>query len=317
MLLAGASAAGAQMKLSVCHRPPDDPSNYKTLAVGATAAAKHLAHGDLPGACVDHCAALCSAPDTCTAVIGTPDPARDRCICSTASRCDDGEACTLDSCSEDTCVNEPVPACVVGSQQFDIRRDPARLQESALGNLVADSLRWRHSSADAALVQSGALRQDFLCLPPVHGEAPCEITFDEAFAVLPFGNLAALITVTGAELTTALVNGLSPVCNAAVSATRFPQVSGLVVEFTCSGLTPVITGLWRAPDGPGGTLTAIGPEDSLRLATIDFLAEGGDGYSVFTPIPRETGESLLLSLTAYIRATSPVGQTVEGRIVQE
>ena len=45
----------------------------------------------------------------------------------------------------------------------------------------------------------------------------CEITWGEVFAVLPFGNRTTILTLTGAQLTTALVNGFSPVCDSAVT----------------------------------------------------------------------------------------------------
>ncbi len=38
--------------------------------------------------------------------------------------------------------------------------------------------------------------------------------------------------------------------------------------------------MWKAPDGPAGTLTPIGPTDTVRLVTNDFMFTGGDGYTV-------------------------------------
>jgi 2',3'-cyclic-nucleotide 2'-phosphodiesterase (5'-nucleotidase family) len=170
---------------------------------------------------------------------------------------------------------------------------------------------------DIALTNSGGLRADILCAPPSAGEAPCEITWGETFAVLPFGNTTVILTLTGAQLETALVNGFSPFCNPVISTGRFPQVSGLTVQFHCDGTTPVIDGMWKSPDGPGGSLTPIGPADTVRIVTNDFLFGGGDGYGVLgegTDVLR-AGHLLLDVVIGYITASSPVAPVVEGRIV--
>jgi hypothetical protein len=87
------------------------------------------------------------------------------------------------------------------------------------------------------------------------------------FAVLPFANRTVIETLTGAQLEQAFLNGFSPFCNPAIATGRFPQISGLAVTFECSGTTPVVTGMWTAPDGMGGTLTPIGPADTIRIVT--------------------------------------------------
>lgn len=38
-------------KVQICHRPPGNPDNSKTLSIGASAVAAHLAHGDTEGPC--------------------------------------------------------------------------------------------------------------------------------------------------------------------------------------------------------------------------------------------------------------------------
>jgi len=204
---------------------------------------------------------------------------------------------------------------VVGTQAFDVQRAPTRLYESAMGNLVADALRFRYAGVDAALTNSGSLRADLFCNPPSAGEAPCEITWGELFAVLPFGNRTVIETLTGAQLEAALLNGFAPFCNAAIGTSRFPQISGLLVTFACNGAAPAVTGMWLAP--PGALLVPIGPADSVRIVTNDFLFAGGDGYDalaegtdVLTP-----GDSVLDVTVDHIAAGSPVGPVVEGRII--
>ncbi len=75
---------------------------------------------------------------------------------------------------------------VIGTQQFDIKRAPTRLFESAMGNMVADAMRQQYPGVDAAYTNSGGLRADLNCTPPSASEQPCEITWGEMFSVLPF-----------------------------------------------------------------------------------------------------------------------------------
>jgi 2',3'-cyclic-nucleotide 2'-phosphodiesterase (5'-nucleotidase family) len=208
---------------------------------------------------------------------------------------------------------------VIGTQSSDILRDPTRLSESEMGNLVADAMRLRYPDVEAALTNSGGLRADLLMSPPSAGEAPGEITWGEVFAVLPFGNRTVILTLTGAQLEQAFLNGFSPACDPLIATGRFPQVSGLRVTYTCNGTTPVITGMWKAPDGPTGTLTPIGPTDSVRLVTNDFMYTGGDGYTALAQGTDvlQPGDALLDVVVDYIAANSPVDPAVEGRIVRE
>ena len=60
---------------------------------------------------------------------------------------------------------------MIGTQANDILRDPTRLHESEMGNMVADAMRAKYPSVDAAYTNSGGLRADLVCSPPSAGEA--------------------------------------------------------------------------------------------------------------------------------------------------
>ena len=185
-----------------------------------------------------------------------------------------------------------------------------------MGNMVADAMREKYPGVEAAITNSGGLRQDILLTPPSAGEQPGQITWGEVFAVLPFGNRTVILTLTGAQLREALLNGFSPVCNPAIATGRFPQVSGLRLAFHCAGTTPVIDQVAKV--GPGGALTPVGPADTVRFVTNDFMLTGGDGYTVFaqgTDI-LQPGDALLDVTIEYIAAHSPVAPVVEGRITR-
>jgi 2',3'-cyclic-nucleotide 2'-phosphodiesterase (5'-nucleotidase family) len=210
-------------------------------------------------------------------------------------------------------------ATVIGTQAFDILRDPSRLNESAMGNMVADAMWAKYPGIDGAFTNSGGLRADLRCVPPSTGEQPCEITWGEMFAVLPFGNRTVLLTLPYDVLHAALINATSPACNPAIATGRFPQVAGFRFEFTCNGTAPEILGIWKTPEGMAGPHIPFGPGDSMRVVTLDFMYTGGDGFTMFTLglNPGFPGDDLLEVTNDYIRQNSPVAPVIEGRMVKK
>ncbi|HEX2850576.1 MAG TPA: bifunctional metallophosphatase/5'-nucleotidase [Acidimicrobiales bacterium] len=217
----------------------------------------------------------------------------------------------------------PLANRVVGSASVDIKRDPSRLSESAMGDFVTDAMREYYAGVDGAITNSGGLRADLMMSPPSASEAVGEITWGELFAVLPFGNRTVIETLTGAQLEAAFVNGFKPACGDTAGGTgRTPQISGLKVTFHCdSSTTPahaVIDGMWKAPDGPTGTLTAIAAADTVRVVTNDFMYTGGDGYTALSggTSVAQPGDDLLDLVVAYLGVHSPVAPAVEGRMTK-
>lgn len=215
----------------------------------------------------------------------------------------------VDKANTDTA---PLRNQVIGRQAFDILRDnPARLKESAMGNLVADAMRAKYPGVEAAITNSGGLREDLLFARALGGEQPGEITWGEAFAVLPFGNRTVIMTLTYAQLVAAFENGFRPPCGDSSGGTgRTPQFSGLKVTFHCNGTVPVIDQILK------GT-TPMGPGDTVRIVTNDFMYTGGDGYTALAGGTNvlQPGDALLDVLIEYIEANSPVAPVVDGRRV--
>jgi 2',3'-cyclic-nucleotide 2'-phosphodiesterase (5'-nucleotidase family) len=225
----------------------------------------------------------------------------------------------VDKANADTA---PLRNRIIGSQTVDIRRDdPARLRESDMGNLVADVMRAKYADdgVQAAITNSGGLRADLRFdppPPPAFGGGPGEITWGEAFAVLPFGNATVIETVTYEQLVAALANGFRPPCGDASGGTgRTPQFSGLWVEFSCNGTVPVINNVWLAPPGPKPTTAPLGPGSTVRLVTNDFMFGGGDGYTALSGGTNvlQTGDLLLDVLIEHIENNSPISPPPRGR----
>jgi len=77
--------------------------------------------------------------------------------------------------------------------------------------------------------------------------------------------------------------------------------------------------MFKTPDGPAGTATSIGPTDTVRFVTNDFMFTGGDGYTVLAAGGNvaNTGQPMLDVVIEYITNNSPISAAVEGRIVKQ
>jgi len=200
-----------------------------------------------------------------------------------------------------------------------------RSGEVAIGNLIADSLRWRYGT-QLALTNSGGIRAPLPSsyLPADHtlrrtspGYAagpPYDLVIGDIFTVLPFGNSVVTRTVTGAQLWAALENGVSQInagtCLGADG--RFPQISGFKFTFQCSlpaGSRVLSVALSdNTPIPPDGT--------TYTFATNDFVNAGGDSYTMFKDGQGTTREVMADVLQAYVEFLGTITPTIEGRITK-
>ncbi|MFV9646532.1 MAG: hypothetical protein ACNYWU_11980 [Desulfobacterales bacterium] len=104
LLIAVFSATAFAAKITVCHVPPGNPSNFHDITISENALQAHLDHGDFVGSCLENCAALCDDGDACTQDYVTENG---ECVCLEQHPpvdCDDSNPCTADSCdSVDGC----------------------------------------------------------------------------------------------------------------------------------------------------------------------------------------------------------------------
>jgi 5'-nucleotidase/UDP-sugar diphosphatase len=115
--------------------------------------------------------------------------------------------------------------------------------------------------------------------------------------------------VSGWQLLAALENGFSQVES---GGGRFPQISGMRVTYD-----PSAEPGQRVRDIVIGE-TPINLDANYTLATIDFLANGGDGYSMLRDaqvlIPPTGGPVQAALLLDYLAANGVVRPVIEGRI---
>ena len=147
------------------------------------------------------------------------------------------------------------------------------------------------------------------------------------YNVLPFNNYIVAIRLNGKEIKATLEHGVSAIEK---NEGRFPQVSGLTFTYNAS-----------APVGSrvGEILiagNAIDPGREYTVATNDFLAAGGDGYTAFGDAVKSSkdysvvggvvkGEKLFYNdssrwlrdvVIEYIKERKKIAPGLEGRIVR-
>jgi 2',3'-cyclic-nucleotide 2'-phosphodiesterase (5'-nucleotidase family) len=142
--------------------------------------------------------------------------------------------------------------------------------------------------------------------------------------VLPFGNIAVTLELTGAELKEMLEAGVRFMPEASGA---FPQISGLCFTYDIAAEPGNrVTGAVRQAADGSCTDEAIDLTETTTytLATNDFTASGGDGYPEL--LSRANSREILADVVAaYVAGESstldlpgePIDPRIEGRIVCE
>jgi len=189
------------------------------------------------------------------------------------------------------------------TSELDSRTEMVRGAESTMGDVIAEALR-QGTGADLAIVNGGGIRGDKIYA------AGSELIRKDIQRELPFANMAVVIELTGAEIQAALENGVSQYQD---KAGRFPQVAGLAFSFNPSrpaGKRIVNVTVGGAP---------LDLKKTYKVATNDFMSNGGDGYSMMTKAKRVggAGEKLLTDIVSeYLSAKGQIAQQADGRIRQ-
>ena len=158
----------------------------------------------------------------------------------------------------------------VGATDGTVTRTDAYNNEAALGNLIADSMRYadfgdKAKEADFAFMNPGGIRAD---LPKG------DVTFADLAKIQPFGNTLVKLTLTGEQVKTLLQQQWGKNADGTPN-TKTLQISGL--KYSADFSKPVAE---RVTDI---TLTDGTPfQDSKTYTAVvnNFMAAGGDNYKV-------------------------------------
>jgi 5'-nucleotidase len=177
-----------------------------------------------------------------------------------------------------------------------------RSGENPMGDYIADLLRAKYKT-DFALSNGGGIRDTF---PLVRtGTGPLDVTLGDALTVYPFGNQVATTIVTGANLWTALENGVGG--NYPADG-RFPQVSGF--KFTFDSSKPLGARIVTVTKNDGTPIAKDSTE--YTLTTLDYIIYGGDGYvNVFSPAKAKVYGALLDVFVDALKADMAAGKITQ------
>ena len=189
------------------------------------------------------------------------------------------------------------------TESFSTIREQVRTSENGFANLIADAMRLE-AKTQLAIINGGIIRGNRTYQPEQ------VFQYGDLLDELPFRSRMVVLDVTGNQLKQALENGASQMENIKG---KFAQVSGL--KYSVSPLMPAGN---RVSDIQVNN-TPIETDKVYSLATTDYLAKGGDGYTSFQQaIQRfdKSPTSPLISevLGRYLRSQKMVSTYVDGRI---
>ncbi|CTQ60620.1 bifunctional metallophosphatase/5'-nucleotidase [Roseibium album] len=206
---------------------------------------------------------------------------------------------------------EELKGKVIGSSEdvIDGDRGSCRAGECQMGNLVAGPLldQVMDQGVQIAIQNGGGLRAS------IDGG---EVTMGEVLTVLPFQNTLSTFQLKGADVVTALENGVSQVED---GAGRFPQVAGLKYSWTRkkdpgAGRVLVVEVM------EDGNWVPLDPEKVYGVVSNNYMRGGGDGYKVFAENGMNAydfGPGLEAVVADYLAARNGYAPYTDGRITEQ
>lgn len=160
---------------------------------------------------------------------------------------------------------------------LDGERVNVRSKSTNLANMICDAMMWK-VNADVALMNGGGIRASI---------KPGDITVRDVLTVLPFGNTLYVLKMTGEQL----MKVLEYAATVKEGQGAFLQVGGLTWKSVAGKV--VEAKVRGEPIDPGRTYVVV---------TNNYLAGGGDGYTMLTNLPGyDTGFRLDSVLVEYIQ----------------
>lgn len=194
----------------------------------------------------------------------------------------------------------PLTGQVVGFSPRSFTRNQSAAGESELGDIIADAQNAAEGT-QFAFMNPGGIRADLL-VPAGGGN----VTWNDMFTIQPFGNTLVKMNLTGTQIKALLEQQWQP------TATRFLQISGL--GYTWDAALPIGSRIVEVHDAAG---VALNPLATYSITCNNFLATGGDGFTVFVGGTNQVGGPVDLdALIEYAEHNNPLPVPVTGRITR-
>lgn len=204
---------------------------------------------------------------------------------------------------------------VVGSSTVTLHGEYCRLRECNIGDLITDAvLNYTqyigHRDINIAVIQGGRIRASI-----DRPHKPYEITRGDWITVLPFSDSLTVLTMNGSTLLKALEHAVRD-WRKIDSPGQFLQFSGMRVVYDLAQPpdSRVITAK-AACTTCNGEISDIEDNREYKMITCTFLADGGDGFTIFEGLPNEIFSYNEVDAVLYhLNETGPITQKEDGRL---
>lgn len=180
---------------------------------------------------------------------------------------------------------------VIGTTEIllDGERQHVRSQETNMGDFLTDAIRIGTGS-QIGFINGGSIRDSIQA---------GNIKLLDVYNVNPFSNMLFTMDVTGETVRKAIEFGLSK----DLPAPAFMHVSGITVEYDMS-------------KEPGSRVISIkidgkdlDPQATYKVATTDFIAEGGDNNTAFVDYPKQGAGELTECVINYVKSLKNIDES--------
>ncbi|MFB6287034.1 MAG: 5'-nucleotidase C-terminal domain-containing protein [Candidatus Bipolaricaulia bacterium] len=196
-------------------------------------------------------------------------------------------------------LSEPVGATAV---RLDGSTQTNRQRETNVGNYLSDCFVRRFGQADFALQNGGGIRST---------QPAGDMTFRDVQAITPFGNTIVLIDLTGEQVMKALENSVS---RYAATSGRYLQVSKQLQYAYDLSQPPGERVIEDSVTIKGEPLQM---DKVYKVATVNFLVAGGDGYDEFTNAQSKLDTTFpqASASSECIKQDGTINPTLDGRVL--
>ncbi len=183
----------------------------------------------------------------------------------------------------------------IGTANGPLLNDDTRKNETAIGDLVADSMLWYTNDflgmdVDLAIQNGGGIRTSI---------SSGEIKKGTIYEVLPFDNSVVVVTMTGTQLQEVFDH-----IGTTVGSGAYAQVAG--VEYTIMTASKKVDDILINGE-------VLDPSREYKVATNSYLASGGNDYKAFkTRI--NLYDSAVMQRDALIEYIVSIGGTIDNRV---
>jgi len=196
---------------------------------------------------------------------------------------------------------ESITSVIIGTTPVDLNgeREFVRTGETNLANLVTDSMIFA-TGADISFIGGGSIRTSL---------SAGDITMGDVLTVLPFSNLIVTLEMTGSDVLEILEHGVS----------EYPEPAGLFIQIAGVHFVfdPDAEPGQRVVDVTMADGTAFDINRSYIVATVEFIAAGGDGYTMM-----QRGVDLVFyggdaeAFVEYLQTNPTITAEPEGRVTK-